>query len=152
VRLSPHFTLREAQRSQYATRHGIDNLVPPMLVGAVTMVAENILEPVRAAFGGRPISPSSWYRCEQLNKAIGGSGNSQHVIGQAVDFEIPGIPNRTVAQWIMETISFDQLILEYWRDGEDNAGWVHCSYHIPERNRREVVTLTKQDGYRSGLP
>jgi len=40
---------------------------------------------------GRPVIITSGYRCEEHNKAIGGSKNSMHVRGLAVDFYIKGM-------------------------------------------------------------
>ena len=45
-----------------------------------------------------------------------------------LDFEIPGIPNFEVAQWIMDNLDYDQLILEFYKEEEPNSGWIHCSY------------------------
>ena len=69
IPLSDHFTLTEAARSQTAVRYGIDNLPPRDLTPALKGVAENILEPVRAYYG-IPYSPTSWYRCEALERRL----------------------------------------------------------------------------------
>ncbi|MGL6340489.1 MAG: D-Ala-D-Ala carboxypeptidase family metallohydrolase, partial [Waterburya sp.] len=66
---------------------------------------------------------------------IGGSGTSQHCLGQAVDFEVPGLPNKEVAQWIRKNLDFDQLILEFYDGKNPNSGWIHCSYVEQNRNQ-----------------
>ena len=79
--------------------------------------------------------------------AIGSNTTSQHAKGQAADFEIPGISNYDLAEWIEDNLEFDQLILECYKGG--NTGWVHCSY-IPD-GRKESLTYDRTQGYRKGL-
>ena len=142
MNISRHFTLREACRSMTADRCGIDNTAPPEVAKNLILVAENILEPIRHYFD-IPFSPSSWYRCLELNKAIGRKPTSQHVKGQAVDIEVPSLSNLKLAQWINHNLDFDQLILEFYNEDDPMAGWVHVSYVSPEDNRREVLTIGK---------
>ncbi|KZB51110.1 D-Ala-D-Ala carboxypeptidase family metallohydrolase [Thalassospira xiamenensis] len=138
-RLSRHFTLREAVKSNVAMRNGIDNTPSLELIPAMVRVAEHILEPVRAHFR-TPIVPSSFYRCPALNTAVGSTNpNSQHTKGQAVDFEIAGFTNYEIAKWISENIDFDQLILECYVPGDPSSGWVHVSYASVSENRREIL-------------
>ena len=149
MNLSQHFTLREAGKSQTAVRLGIDNRPPEHLHAALRHTAQHILEPIRNWYG-KPFSPNSWYRGPELNKAIGGAKHSQHMKGEAVDIELPGVPNIRLARWIKKNLEFDQLILEFWEIGNPRAGWVHVSYrHLGNRN--EVLTIGK--GIRKyGLP
>lgn len=137
-RLSAHFTLREALKSNVAMRHGIDNTPPLDLIPAMVRVAEHILEPARANFK-TPIVPNSFYRCPALNDAVGSKPTSQHTKGEAVDFEIAGFTNYEIAKWISETLDFDQLILECYTPGDPSSGWVHCSYVSVSENRREIL-------------
>ncbi len=139
LKLSDHFSLAEAGKSQTAVRLGIDNRPPEHLYGALKQVASKILEPVRSHFG-IPFTPSSWYRGQELNAAIGGAKKSQHMRGEAVDIELPGIPNVDLARWIEANLEFDQLILEFWRDDDPRAGWVHVSFS-ERHNRQEVLTI-----------
>ncbi len=150
-RLSKNFTLREAMRSQLALRHGIDNCPSAELVPALEAVAAHVLQPVRD-FYARPFTPSSWYRCLDLNRRLGSRDSSQHVRGQAVDFEVPGISNVEVAMWCRDRLeTFDQLILEFHTPGDATSGWVHCSWVSPADNRGEVLTISA-NGVRRGLP
>ena len=57
--------------------------------------------------------------------AIGSKPTSQHTIGQAADFEVPGVSNMEVAKWIAENCEFDQLILECYTGG--NTGWIRAA-------------------------
>lgn len=140
MRLSKNFTLNELTKSQTALRMGIDNEPTPWDLYNLTQLCDNILQPVREHFG-RPVTISSGYRSVELCKAIGSSSNSQHTKGQAADFEIAGVDNKEVAEWIRDTLDFDQLILEFYEEGEPSSGWIHCSY--AEDNRGSVL---KYDG------
>lgn len=140
MQLSPHFSLAELTRSSLAARLGIDNAPPETVIGPLTNLAVHILEPVRQAFG--PFSPESGYRGPALNQALGSKPTSQHLKGEAADFEVPGIRTCDLAEWIDAHLEFDQLILEFYRPGDPHSGWVHCSYASPERNRRQILTVT----------
>lgn len=150
MKLSDHFTLAEAQKSQVALRRGLDNAAPAAAVPRLVRVATQILEPVRRHFR-KPFSPSSWYRSPRLNAAIGSKPTSQHLTGRAVDFEVPGVANDVLARWCAANLTFDQLILEFYRDGEPASGWVHCSLAEGGVGRGEILTIT-QDETRIGLP
>jgi zinc D-Ala-D-Ala carboxypeptidase len=146
LKLSPHFTLREMTKSSTADRLSIDNTPDhPQVLKALQDLCINILEPARQHFG-IPFSPSSAYRCPRLNQAIGSSPNSQHITGQAVDIEIPGVSNIDLAEWIKSNTVFDQLILEYYSEDDPSSGWVHVSYVAPRggksANRGEVLRFT----------
>ena len=136
MKLSDHFSLWELTKSQTATRNGIDNTPDEESIKNLKEVCTKILEPVRMHYG-RPFTPSSGYRCIDLNQLLGSSDRSQHIIGQAVDFEVPGIPNIDVARLIINELTYDQLILEFYKEGEPHSGWVHCSY-VGTRNRNSA--------------
>lgn len=138
--LSKHFTMAEFTRSQTAIRRGINNRPTPAHLEAMKLLCERVLEPVREHFG-KPVRITSGYRSAALNRKIGGSQTSQHSRGEAADFEIPGIDNRTVAKWIRDNLRFDQLILEGAKRGDPNAGWIHVSYR-GDRARMDVLTAT----------
>lgn len=150
MKLSDHFTLAEAQKSQVALRRGLNNSPPAKLVPWLVRVATQILEPVRAEFR-TPFSPSSWYRSPALNSAIGSKSTSQHLTGRAVDFEVPGVANDVLARWCAANLTFDQLILEFYQDGVPSSGWVHCSLAETGLGRGQILTITK-DQTRMGLP
>ena len=138
MKISEHFSLAEFTKSQTAIRKGIDNTPSDVHINNLTLVAENILEPVRKHFD-RPVIVTSGYRSVPLCAAIGSSKFSQHALGQAVDFEIPGVDNYTTAAYIYENLPFDQLILEYYEAGEPSSGWVHCSYTTINSRRTALI-------------
>ena len=137
MQLSDHFTLSELTKSSTAERRGIDNEPGPSEIENLILVCDQILEPVREHYG-IPFAPNSGFRGLELNRAIGSSDGSQHVKGEAVDFEVPGIANKDVALWVMENCEFDQLILEFYKEGIPDSGWVHCSYTIDKENRKSA--------------
>jgi hypothetical protein len=108
------------------------------------------LEPLRAKFD-KPITITSGYRSEALCEAIGSKKTSQHAKGQAVDLEIMGVPNIKIAYWIEANSDFDQLILEYYKPNDGQAGWVHVSYNEKGANRKQVLTFDGKK-YENGLP
>tara|TARA_R110001583_G_scaffold193165_1_gene360964 strand:+ start:387 stop:833 length:447 start_codon:yes stop_codon:yes gene_type:complete len=137
MQLSDHFTLSELTKSSTAERMGIANEPGSTEVESLIMVCDKVLEPVRNHYG-IAFAPNSGFRCLELNQAIGSSDNSQHVAGEAVDFEVVGVPNKEMALWIMDNCDFDQLILEFYKEGVPDSGWVHCSYTIDGDNRKSA--------------
>lgn len=155
MKLSPHFTLAELCRSQTAAREGIDNTPPPEVVARLRVLCERVLEPVRALVGA-PVFVSSGYRSPALNRRVSGTENGQHPKGEAVDFEVPGVDNLALAHKIVASdIDFDQLILEFYVDGQPSSGWLHVSYR-EGRNRGDVLTAYAEGKgrtrYAKGLP
>ena len=144
MKLSKHFSFSEAIKSQTAERNYIDNTPPDEYLSKIIAVAENILEPVRLHFGV-PFSPSSWYRSKELCLKIGSKTTSQHALAEAVDFEVSGVDNLTLAKWCEYNLEFDKLILEFYTDEDPASGWVHASYR-ESNNRHEVYTISRVNG------
>lgn len=157
MQLSRHFHLREFTRSQTAARRGIDNQPGPVAIDALALLCETLLEPVRRHFG-RPVVVNSGFRAPSLNRAIGGTRTSQHVLGEAADIELPGLANAEVAHWIAAHLPFDQLILEAHVPGDPASGWVHVSLARGRPQRGQLLTATPKGGglkgmlYQTGLP
>jgi len=138
MKLSENLTLREAIKSNTATRLGIDNTPEQWEINNLRAIAENIFQPVRDHFGV-PIGISSGYRSKSLNKAIGGSKYSQHMIGEALDIDadIYGrVTNAEIFNYIKNNLEWDQMIWEFGDDDEPN--WVHVSYKESGSNRRQL--------------
>ena len=144
MNLSKSFTLNELTKSQEATRLGIDNTPNEEQIQNLKILCEKILQPIRD-FYGMPLSVSSGYRSAALCEAIGSSAKSQHTKGQAADFEIFGVPNKEVAEFIVKNLEYDQCILEFWNENEPNSGWVHCSYSS-NSNRKQYLKAEKLNG------
>ena len=144
VQLSKNFSLTELTKSQTATRKGIDNAPGPEHQENLKRLCESILQRVRDHFN-RVVSVSSGYRSPELCTAIGSKITSQHAKGEAADFEIYGISNKELADWINENLYYDQLILEYWKESAPNSGWVHCSFSL-NGNRKQYLRAYKENG------
>ena len=132
-----YFTINELTKSATATSKGIDNTPTRDVVGNLTALVDKVLDPLREAYG-KPIKVNSGYRCPKLNKAVGGSATSQHVLGQAAD--ITGgskAENKKLFDLVKSLkLPFDQLI---WENG---GVWVHVS--CSPRNRRQVLSLNQK--------
>ena len=142
--LSKSFTLNELTKSQEATRLGIDNTPNEENILNLKLLCENVLQPIRD-FYGMPLSVSSGYRSAALCEAIGSSSKSQHTKGQAADFEIFGIANKDLADFVVKNLDYDQCILEFWNENEPNSGWVHCSFNALG-NRKQFLKAEKLNG------
>lgn len=142
TQLTEHFTLEELTTSPTAKKLGIPNTPTAEHIANMKYCCEKILEPVRAHFG-KPVQINSSYRAPLVNKAVGGSKTSQHVNGQAIDFEVPGVDNKVVADWVADNLEFDQVILEFYTAGDKNSGWVHASIKKEGGNRKQRLIAKK---------
>jgi hypothetical protein len=143
MKLSEHLDLSEVTRSDMAKRRGISNMPTPEHIENFKILAENIFEPIRKHFGV-PIMISSGYRSKELNKAIGGSLTSQHLLGQALDLDMDGtkngVTNKMVFDYIKANLNFDQLINEF------DYSWVHVSYNPSGKQRKQILNAIKVGG------
>jgi hypothetical protein len=144
MNLSKSFTLNELTKSQEATRLGIDNTPNEEHILNLKLLCENVLQPIRD-FYGMPLSVSSGYRSAALCEAIGSSSKSQHTKGQAADFEIFGVANKDLADFVVKNLDYDQCILEFWNENQPNSGWVHCSFNALG-NRKQFLKAEKLNG------
>lgn len=136
-----YFTIEELTKSATAKKKGIKNTPNATEKANLIALVENILDPLREAYG-KPIIVTSGFRCEKLNKAVGGAKTSQHCKGQAADLRTKAdTPEENKKLWdlvIKLGLPFDQMINEYGFD------WVHVSYG--PRNRRQLLKALKQGG------
>ena len=147
MKLTANITLDELTKSQTAERKGINNNPSPEQIENLKALAVNVLQQIRSHFDKQLII-SSGSRCAQLCIEIGSSITSQHVADDevaAADFEIPGVDNRELARWIRDNLEVDQVILEFYKDGEPTSGWIHCSYSR-NKNRQQWLRAMREDG------
>lgn len=145
MKISEHISYKEAIKSNTATRLNIKNEPNDYQVTNMVGIAHNVFEPLREYVGG-PIKINSMFRCEELNRAIGGSSRSQHCEGRAIDLDdtFRYKTNAEMFEFIRKNLSFDQLI---WEFGDDNnPDWVHVSYVSKEENRKRVMRAEKING------
>jgi zinc D-Ala-D-Ala carboxypeptidase len=149
VKLSDHFDLGEFEY----TSTGLPNFVPAGLALKLRDLCHKVLEPVRARFGA--VTIRSGYRSVAVNRAVGGAETSQHIRGEAADFEVAGCPNLEVAAWVRDNLRFDQLILEAYRADDGARGWIHVSWTVTRAPRQSVLTMSLGPHgpiYTPGLP
>ena len=140
--ISDHISFKEFTKSNTAKRLGIENKPGAYEVKCARDLAFHVFEPLRKWVGG-PIRINSFFRCKDLNKAIGGSKNSQHCYGQAIDLDdTHGFKtNAEMFYYIKDNLEFDQLIWEF--GNEQNPDWVHVSYVGPGKNRKRCLKAYK---------
>lgn len=134
-----YFTIEELVASDTARRRGIDNTPDAAKRQKLQTLIEQLLDPIRAAWGA-PIAINSGYRSPALNRAVGGVSTSQHLKGEAADISV-GTPadNKRLFDKITEMqaagkIAFDQLI------DESGYKWIHLSYRAGA-NRNQTLHL-----------
>lgn len=133
-----YFTLKELMHSNVALQNDVVNLPPRHEEAKVYLnlmaLVNSLLDPIRDKFA-TPMIITSGYRCEKVNKLVGGVDNSQHMKGEAVDFCFAGFSKKEMIEAffeIAEDFSYDQLI--YYRA----KGIIHISYSR-EENRYQVI-------------
>ena len=137
TRISKNFTLDELTASATAKALGIINAPGVDEVCNMCALVHHVLQPLRDAMQ-EPIKIGSGYRCTNLNHAVGGVSNSQHIKGQAADLCIDGdkVKGKRWFDWIRAHCEFDQLI---WEHNARGSYWVHVSFRSDGKNRREVI-------------
>ena len=151
MRLSKNFTLKELTRSNTALRLGIDNEPSKEGIYKLTLLATEVLQPLRDCLGALRIT--SGFRSPELNKAIGGSTKSQHCKYEAVDlqyFKRGKMDNIKIYQALKELgLPFDQVILEFGDATQyvdpDNPAWIHLSYTINDNRCQELVAYKDEN-------
>jgi hypothetical protein len=115
--MTPHFTLAELTHTDHRE---FDNTPNETELANIRRLAE-FLEQVKTVLGGKPIMVNSAFRSKQVNDAVGSKDTSQHRIGCAADFRVPGMtPDQVVKAIIAANLPFDQVIREFDR-------WTHIS-------------------------
>ena len=143
MQISAHFTLEEMTRSEYAARRGWSNEPDQQEIENLKRLCLT-LEQVRLLVN-KPIIVTSGYRSPNVNSAIGGSKNSQHMLGCAADIRAVGMtPDDLMIEILDSKIQYDQLIREF-------DSWVHISVPnvigIPPRKQALIIDKSGTRGY-----
>jgi uncharacterized protein YcbK (DUF882 family) len=136
MNLSPNFTLDELTHTDHRE---IDNSPNQAEIENLQRLA-NFLEEVKTVLGGKPVMISSGFRCKALNDAVGSKDSSQHRVGCAADFRVPGMtPDEVVRAIIASGIGYQQIIREFDR-------WTHISVpnQADETPRKQALIIDKQ--------
>lgn len=128
------FSIKELCKSTTADKYNIDNTPTQEVTDNLTKLVDNILDPLREAWG-RPIYVNSGYRSPKLNTKVGGTSTSQHLFGMAADITTGNASNNEKLFKLIQNLKlpFDQLI------DEKNYSWIHVSYG--PKNRRQILKL-----------
>jgi len=129
--LTKHFKLDEFVKSETANKNNIDNTPSKDVQGNLLFLATYTMEPIRRAWG--EIKINSGYRCDALNKLVGGSPTSYHRYGLACDFapkhkEIM----KSVFNWCIRSLDYDKLIWEF-------DSWIHIQVNTNARKNRSHI-------------
>ena len=159
-----YFSIEELVKSASAERLTIDNTPPRAAQRMLTILVEQLLDPIRRRYGA-PIIVTSGYRCPALNTAVGGVANSHHIVGCAADIVAPllspqGGKNQT-APFLSSPLGGSEggcgdqtqylfhLIIQMQREGairftqliaEKDYRWLHISY-VPGMLRNQVIDV-----------
>ena len=94
--ITPHITYGEVcvneERRRFANQSQCDICIELCV----------FIEKARAQFGNKPVIITSGNRPENVNQAVGGASNSEHLYKPgcgAIDFFISGVPVKTVQDW-----------------------------------------------------
>ena len=150
MRLSKNFTLKELTRSNTALRLGIDNTPSKEGIWKLTLLAAELLQPLRNVVGSLRIT--SGYRSPQLSEAIGSSSNSQHCRYEAVDMQYVKrgkMDNIKIYDALIDLdLDYDQCILEFGNATEHidptEPDWIHLSWKVVD-NRRQTLVAYKDE-------
>ena len=129
--MTPHFTLAELT----ATSHRqFDNTPNETELANLQKLAE-FLEQVKTTLDGKPIMINSAFRSKAVNDSVGSKDTSQHRLGYAADFKVPGMtPDQVVRAIIASDLQFDQIIREF-------DAWTHIS--ISPSPRRQALIIDR---------
>lgn len=123
-RLSEHFRLEEFVRSGTAISCGIDNLPSEREVENLRRLCREVLEPLRRRFG--VIRITSGYRCQRLNRMVGGVSNSRHLQGRAADIHVSSMEvARKMVSFLKANTPCGELLLEH--RPRTGARWIHVA-------------------------
>ena len=131
--MTPHFTLAELTHTDHRS---LNNTPNPGELANLQRLAE-FLEVVKTTLGGKPVMINSAFRSKAVNDAVGSKDTSQHRLGLAADFRVPGMAPDAVVRALL-ALPYDQIIREY-------DAWTHIS--ISDKPRRQALIIDK-DGTR----
>lgn len=136
-----YFTIAELCASDTAKKYNIDNTPDPIITSHLQQLI-NFLNPLREAWGSA-IKVSSGYRCDKLNRFVGGSKTSSHLIGYGVDLIPANGRMDDFKKFIVDYMKmrmFDQCIIE--KSGKTE--WIHIGlYNAKNQQRRMIFNIIK---------
>ena len=129
--MTPHFTLAELTHTDHRS---LNNTPNPGELANLQRLAE-FLEVVKTTLGGKPVMINSAFRSKAVNDAVGSKDTSQHRLGLACDFRVPGMAPDAVVRALL-ALPYDQIIREY-------DAWTHISI-TNGKPRRQALIIDRQ--------
>ena len=131
MNLTEHFTLEELTHTSHRQ---FDNTPNDAEMANLVLLAE-FLEKVKTLLDGKPIMVNSAFRSKQVNDSVGSKDTSQHRLGYAADFTVPGMtPDQVVRALVASDLPYDQVIREF-------DAWTHVS--ISPSPRRQALIIDR---------
>lgn len=147
MRISEHFSLSEFTDSDTARRRHIDNTPSATIVLAITTLVNGLLEPLRKRYC-KAIRVNSGYRSPELNKAVNGATNSQHMRGEAADIRGASPKENMLLYHLIRTLfNFDQVIAEEYDVNTGTCEWVHVSFKATGNRKNALIKYKGKKGY-----
>ena len=131
-KLSPNFNLSELTHSLTAIENAIDNTPDEKSLESLKNLCKNLLQPLRDKLG-KPIHVTSGYRCEELNRLVGGVPTSQHTKGEAADCYCTDGPEFLLQVLLDSGLVFDQAIVY------KKKNFLHLSLKKEGNNRKMIL-------------
>ena len=131
MRMGEFFSWEEMTYSRRAVEKGLDNRPGAEARKALEHLVLHLLDPLRRLYG-KPIAVTSGYRCEEVNRLVGGVPDSQHVKGEAADCYVPDAGELLVVLR-RSGLVFDQAI--HYR----KRNFLHLSLKRSGVNRMQVL-------------
>lgn len=137
-----NFTIAELTKSPTANRLKIDNTPGQVITENLNRLIKEVLQPIRDAWD-YPIIVTSGYRCDRLNKAIGGALNSDHRFGCAADIKTVSDTredNKRLFDLIVQMSKDKEIVCRQIID-EYNYDWIHVSINNKYNKYKENQIL-----------
>lgn len=123
---SEFFALSELTKSSTASKYHIDNTPSDDIVRNLQYGVDMVLDPLRRLYG-KPIVITSGYRCNELNKRVGGVANSWHTQGNAADIHVSSMAEASkIFSNLQKIPSVDTALFEHSSSGQ----WLHVQWNM----------------------
>lgn len=139
--LSKHFRIGEFKVSKSYPEMAEVIELDYVDVLTLKILAMEIIQPIRDKFG--PIEILSGKRSPELNKAVGGSKNSDHLTGNAADLRIVSFDPEHIYKWIAMNSELPYRQVIYYPKGK----FIHISNNIPVTEVKHEAFVYDDKGY-----